>query len=158
MALEIERKFKICGDFRGQVTESHRIRQGYIAHENGRTVRVRTIDDKAVLTIKGPQLRSGASCRVEWEKEISMEDALILMGVCQGGFIDKTRHIVPFAGHIFEVDEFYGDNEGLIFAEVELGSPDEAFERPEWLGEDVTSDSRYYNSNLLSYPYKDWER
>ncbi|MBO4670694.1 MAG: CYTH domain-containing protein [Bacteroidales bacterium] len=158
MALEIERKFTICGDFRAQVTESHHIRQGYIAHENHRTVRVRTIDDRAVLTIKGPQLQSGISCRVEWEKEITMDDALELMGICRGGFIDKTRHIVPFAGHIFEVDEFHGDNEGLIFAEVELKSPDEAFERPQWLGEDVTDDSRYYNSNLLKYPYKDWTR
>lgn len=158
MAKEIERKFKICGDFRPQVTESHRIRQGYIAHENGRTVRLRMVDEKAVLTIKGPQLQRGVSCRVEWEKEIPAADAIELMGICQGGFIDKTRHIVPFEGHVFEVDEFHGDNDGLIFAEVELGSVDETFEKPQWLGEEVTEDPRYYNSSLLKYPYKDWDR
>ena len=153
---EIERKFLVRGDFRPSVTSSSRIRQGYIAHENGRTVRVRTRDDKAYLTIKGPSDAMGMS-RFEWEREIPVDDALELMGLCQGGFIDKTRSLVPFAGHVFEVDEFYGDNEGLVMAEVELSAEDEEFERPEWLGEEVTGDRRYYNSHLLKLPFKMWK-
>lgn len=153
---EIERKFLVRGDFRPFVSSSSRIRQGYIAHENGRTVRVRTRDDKAYLTIKGPSDESGIS-RFEWEREIPVEDALELMGICQGGFIDKTRNLVPFGGHVFEVDEFYGDNEGLVMAEVELSAPDEPFEKPSWLGEEVTGDRRYYNSHLLLRPFKMWK-
>ncbi len=156
MPKEIERKFKICGDFRPFVKESHRILQGYIAHDGGRSVRVRILDERAFLTIKGPQEQAGVSCRMEWEKEITLPEAQELMSICKGGFIDKTRHIVPFGGHIFEVDEFYGDNAGLVFAEVELSGVDEAFERPEWLGEEVTADPRYYNANLLRFPYKYW--
>ena len=153
---EIERKFLVSGDFRPFVESSSRIRQGYIAHENGRTVRVRTRDERGYLTIKGPSDVSGIS-RFEWEKEIAFEDALSLMELCQGGFIDKTRNLVPFGGHVFEVDEFYGDNDGLIMAEVELDSVDEPFEKPSWLGEEVTGDRRYYNSHLLKMPYKMWK-
>ena len=153
---EIERKFLVSGDFRPFVESSSRIRQGYIAHENGRTVRVRTRDDRGYLTIKGPSDVSGIS-RFEWEKEIALGDALSLMELCQGSFIDKTRNLVPFGGHVFEVDEFYGDNDGLIMAEVELDSVDEPFEKPSWLGEEVTGDRRYYNSHLLKMPYKMWK-
>jgi len=156
MKREIERKFLVAGDFRPFVESSSRITQGYIAHDNGRTVRVRTRDDKAYLTIKGPSDASGIS-RFEWEEEIPVPDALQLMEICQGGFVDKTRHLVPFGGHIFEVDEFYGDNEGLIVAEIELSDVFEAFSRPGWLGEEVTGDRRYYNSHLLRNPYKNWK-
>ena len=156
MHIETERKFRVLSDeYKLQATESHRMTQGYIAHDAGRTVRVRISDDKAYLTIKGPS-RNGLS-RMEWEMEIPKEDAEELMKLCFDGVIDKTRYIVPAAnGRKFEVDEFYGDNEGLVMAEIELGSEDEAFERPEWLGREVTGDKKYYNSHLLGYPYKQW--
>ena len=158
MPKEIERKFKVSDGFREGIMESHRIVQGYIAHQNGRTVRVRLVDGIGILTIKGPKdPGNGAISRFEWEKEIPAEEALQLMSLCQGGFIDKTRHLVPFGGHIFEVDEFHGDNEGLVFAELELTSDDEEFERPSWLGEEVSADPRYFNSSLLAYPYKNWK-
>ena len=128
--------------------------QGYLCSSGGNTVRVRLRDDKAYLTIKGPT--NGLS-RFEWEKEIPADDARALMALCQGGLIDKTRYLVPFGGHTFEVDEFYGDNEGLTVAEVELGSEDEAFEKPGWLGEEVSDDPRYRNSHLLTAPYKTWK-
>lgn len=157
MNIETERKFLVRDDgFRSQAVRSIRIRQGYIAHETGKTVRVRISDDKGFLTIKGPSA-NGIS-RLEWEREISLQDAEELMVLCSGGMIDKTRFIIPAAGgRKFEVDEFYGDNEGLVMAEIELGSEDEAFDRPSWLGEEVTGDRRYYNSHLLSYPFKDWK-
>jgi CYTH domain-containing protein len=93
---------------------------------------------------------------VEWETEIPQEDAVVLLGLCEQGVIDKTRHIVEYAGHVFEVDEFHGENEGLILAELELGSEDEAFDKPDWLGEEVTGDVRYYNSYLTSHPFRHW--
>lgn len=155
MHSEIERKFLVKGDFLPFASSSSRIRQGYIAHDAGRTVRVRTRGDKGYLTIKGPSDASGIS-RAEWEREIPLQDALELMELCIGGFIDKTRYLVPFGGRTFEVDVFHGDNEGLVFAELELGSPNEEFERPGWLGPEVTGDRRFYNSSLLKYPYKDW--
>ncbi|MBQ1938575.1 MAG: CYTH domain-containing protein [Bacteroidales bacterium] len=150
---EIERKFLVRGDYKAYASSSSRIKQAYICASRGNTTRVRIRDDKAYLTIKGPSL--GIS-RFEWEKEISLEDAQSLMNLCAGAYIDKTRYLVPFGGHIFEVDEFYGDNEGLTLAEVELSSENEVFERPEWLGEEVSSDPRYRNSQLLSNPYKKW--
>ncbi|MCQ2155616.1 MAG: CYTH domain-containing protein [Bacteroidales bacterium] len=154
MAIEIERKFLISGDFRPGIEKSYRITQGYICPGSGRTVRVRLRDDKGFLTIKGPSADGGLS-RFEWEKEITVEDALSLFPLCPLK-LDKTRHIVPFGGHVFEVDEFHGDNEGLIVAEVELSSPDEEFARPDWLGQEVTGDRRFYNSQLCSNPYKNW--
>ena len=156
MNKEIERKFLIEGDFRPFVESSSHIRQGYIARDGGRTVRVRIRDNKAYLTIKGPSDETGMG-RLEWEIEIALEDALQLMPLCQMGIIDKTRHIVPFGGHIFEVDEFHGDNQGLIFAEVELSDANEEVELPTWIGDEVTLDRKYYNSNLLTHPYKDWK-
>ena len=113
--------------------------------------------DKAFLTIKGGGSASGMS-RLEWEKEISAEDALQLMSLCEPGIIDKTRWLVKVGEHTFEVDEFFGENEGLVVAEVELGSEDETFERPAWLGEEVTGDRRYYNSSLTKVPYSEWGR
>lgn len=153
--LEIERKFLVCGDFRSGAASSTRIRQAYINNEGGRTVRVRIRDDKAYLTIKGPSLDGGLS-RFEWEIEIPVADAEQLMRLRVTPLVDKRRYLVPFGGHTFEVDEFYGDNEGLVMAEVELASVDEAFARPDWLGAEVTGDRRYYNSSLARHPYKEW--
>lgn len=150
---EIERKFLVQGDYKAYADSSSRIVQAYLCASGGNTVRVRLLGEKGFLTIKGP---SQGISRFEWEKEIPQEDARALLGLCRGGVIDKTRTIVPFRGHIFEVDEFYGDNEGLTVAEVELTSEDEAFEKPDWLGEEVSDDPRYRNSHLLSHPYKNW--
>lgn len=157
MSIEIEHKFLVEGDFKSSAVSSTRIRQGYINNAGERTVRVRTRDDKAYLTIKGPSLDGGLS-RFEWEMEIPFGDALDLLKLCVTPIIDKTRYLVPVGNHTFEVDEFYGDNEGLVMAEVELSSPDEPFEKPEWAGADVTGDRRYYNSSLARNPFKNWSR
>lgn len=156
MHYEIERKFLVRdAAFKRLSVKTYRIRQGYIAHDGGNTVRVRIRDGQGFLTIKGPS-RDGVS-RYEWEREIPLSDAEELFLLCRGGAIDKTRHLVPAGtGKYFEVDEFYGDNEGLVMAEIELDSPDQPFERPAWLGEEVTGDPRYYNSYLLHHPYKHW--
>ncbi|MBQ0021594.1 MAG: CYTH domain-containing protein [Bacteroidales bacterium] len=155
MFQEIERKFRVVGEFKHLATNCTHIQQGYISSGNGRTVRVRIRDEKGYLTIKGPSGKAGLS-RFEWEKEISMEEATALMSICEPGIIDKHRYLVPVGNHTFEVDEFHGDNDGLVMAEVELGSEDEAYERPEWLGEEVTGDRRFYNSHMRKYPYKMW--
>lgn len=151
MHFEIERKFLVKGPFKELASSSSRIVQGYISSMKGRTVRVRIRDDKGYLTIKGPSDQGGL-VRYEFEKEISLQDARDLMKICEPGIIDKTRYLVPYEGHVFEVDEFYGDNEGLILAEVELASPDEPFERPEFLGREVTGDRRFYNSCMRVNP------
>ena len=155
MAQEIERKFLVRGDFKSEVTKATRITQGYLSSVPERTVRVRIKGDKGYITVKGIGSDSGAS-RFEWEKEIPVEDVRELLKICEPGVIDKTRYLVPAGRHTFEVDEFYGDNEGLVVAEVELSSEDEEFVRPEWLGEEVTGDARYYNSMLMKKPYKTW--
>ena len=156
--IEIERKFLVKSpEFKDQATGCSHFVQGYITSPPAKTVRVRIADDKAYLTIKGSGSASGMS-RFEGEMEIPGKDALALLGICEGGVIEKDRYYVPFAGHTFEVDEFFGDNEGLVMAEVELSSEDEAFEKPEWLGQEVTGDSRYYNSSLRKYPYIQWKR
>ncbi len=158
MNIEIERKFLVKDEsFKSMATESHRLTQGYICKESSRTVRVRLWDDKGYLTIKGGGSASGMS-RYEWEKEISSEDAKDLFLLCQSGIIDKTRYIVPVDGKIFEVDEFYGENAGLVMAEIELGSEDETFTRPSWLGDEVTGDRRYYNSMLSVHPFSEWRQ
>ena len=154
MALEIERKFLVTGDFKSQAYSSSRITQGYILSAGGKTVRIRIRDDKGYITIKGP---SKGFSRYEWEKEIALDEAQQLMELCERPLIDKTRYLIKSGRHVFEVDEFYGDNEGLIMAEVELGSDDEAFEKPEWLGKEVTGDRKYYNSHRRVYPYKMWK-
>ncbi len=156
MHFEIERKFLVKGPFKELASSSSRIVQGYISSMKGRTVRVRIRDDKGYLTIKGPSDQGGL-VRYEFEKEISLQDARDLMKICEPGIIDKTRYLVPYEGHVFEVDEFYGDNEGLILAEVELASPDESFERPEFLGREVTGDRRFYNSCMRVNPYCQWK-
>ena len=155
MAVEIERKFLVKGDFMDDVASSFHIVQGYLASSPSVTVRIRMYGDKGFMTVKGRTNDSGMS-RFEWEKEIPADEAFMLLKLCGGGVIDKTRHVVPFAGHVFEVDVFHGENEGLLMAEVELESEEEAFEKPSWLGDEVTGDPRYYNSRLLKHPYTRW--
>lgn len=155
MALEIERKFLVAGDFKLLATSHSRIVQGYICSQRGRTVRVRLRDGKAYLTIKGPSFNGGLS-RYEFEKEITKDEGLSLLRLCEPGIIDKIRWLVPAGRHTFEVDEFFGENEGLVVAEVELGKEDEAFERPPFLGEEVTGNRKYYNSSLRLHPYSQW--
>ena len=152
MAKEIERKFLVSGEFRQDSPESYRIMQGYICSDPDRTVRVRVRGDKGFLTIKGRSSEDGLS-RYEWEKEISVTEAVELMALCGSGVIDKTRYLVPFGKHTYEVDVFHGANEGLVLAEIELSDEQEAFEKPSWLGEEVTGDVRYYNSMLSFHPF-----
>ena len=157
MGQEIEKKFLVNGDgYKAEATKAVRITQGYLSSVPERTVRVRIKGDKGYITIKGIGSQSGAS-RFEWEKEIPVEDVHELLKLCEPGIIDKTRYIIPKGNHNFEVDEFYGDNEGLVVAEVELGAEDESFERPSWLSAEVTGDERYYNSMLMKNPYKNWK-
>lgn len=156
MAIEIERKFLVKGDsYKELAYSSSRIVQGYICSARGKTVRVRIRDDKGYLTIKGPSSSDGLG-RYEWEKEIPLDEARELMKLCEPGMIDKTRYLVRSGIHTFEVDEFYGENEGLVVAEVELSSEDEAYEKPDFVGEEVTGDVKYYNSFLMKNPYKRW--
>ena len=156
MAQEIERKFLLKSDFKPFVTKATRITQGYLSSVPERTVRVRIKGDKGFITIKGIGNTSGAS-RFEWEKEIPVEEVKSLLELCEPGIIDKTRYIVPEAGGLkFEVDEFYGDNEGLTVAEIELPTEDHPFSKPDWLGEEVTGDVKYFNSMLMKNPYKNW--
>lgn len=156
MAQEIERKFLVKGGFKEAAFDALRITQGYLSTTPGRSVRVRLKGDKGFLTIKGPS-RDGGLSRFEWEKEIGADEARELLALCEPGLIDKTRWLVKAGTHTFEVDEFHGDNEGLIVAEVELTAPDEPYEKPEWLGPEVTGDRRYYNSYLTKNPYKIWK-
>ena len=154
---EIERKFLVKGDYKRFVSKETKIVQGFLCTVPERTVRVRIKGDKGFLTIKGIGNESGAS-RYEFEKEIAVADAKDLLKICEPGVIEKTRYIVQSNnGLFFEVDEFYGDNEGLTVAELELPSEDAAFEKPDWLGEEVTGDVRYFNSMLMKNPYKNWD-
>ncbi|MBR1570111.1 MAG: CYTH domain-containing protein [Bacteroidales bacterium] len=159
MNIETERKFLVKDDsYKSQAIRSYRIKQGYIAHDSGNTVRVRIRDNEGFLTIKGPSA-NGIS-RQEWERPIPLEDVRELFLLCKPGVIDKTRWLVPEgtvpAGRFFEVDEFHGENEGLVMAEIELGRADEPFRSPAWLGQEVTGDKRYYNAQLSRHPYKEW--
>ncbi len=155
MGQEIERKFLVEGDFKSQAYAHSHIVQGYICSARGRTVRVRIRDDRGYLTIKGAATADGLS-RYEWEKEIPLAEAQELMKLCEPGVIDKTRYLVRSGRHVFEVDEFYGDNEGLLVAEVELSAPDEPYEKPSFIGREVTGDVRFYNSHLMKFPFKAW--
>ena len=156
MAQEIERKFLVKGDFKSEVFKSTRITQGYLSSVPERTVRVRVKGEKGFITIKGIGNESGAS-RYEWEKEIPVEEVRELLKICEPGVIDKTRYLVKNGEFTFEVDEFYGDNEGLTVAEIELPDEQAEFNRPAWLGEEATGDVRFYNSMLMKNPYKNWK-
>ena len=155
MPQEIERKFLVTGEYKSQAYAQSRIVQGYISSARGRTVRVRIRDGRGFLTIKGASNESGTS-RYEWEKEIPLDEARELLKLCEPGIIDKTRYLVRSGQHTFEVDEFYGENEGLTVAEVELSSEDEPFVRPAFVGREVTGDARYYNSQLMKHPFTTW--
>ena len=156
MAQEIERKFLVLGDAYKTVAEkSTRILQGYLSSNPGRTVRVRIKGNKGFLTIKGSSNATGTA-RFEWETEIQAEDAKELLNICEPGVIDKIRYEVKSGNHTFEVDEFFGDNRGLVVAEVELSSEDEVIFKPFWLGQEVTGDPKYYNSVLSKAPYLKW--
>ena len=155
MSLEIERKFRVVGNFKPFAYKHEQIIQAYIS--NHPTVRIRQKGDKAYLTIKGKTSDSGLS-RFEWEKEISLPDLNELLVLCDPNTqIQKTRYYVNFEGFIYEIDEFYGRNEGLIIAELELPSESATFKKPDWLGVEVTGDNRYYNSQLSEYPYSTWD-
>lgn len=156
MAKEIERKFLVAGDYKQAAVSSSHIVQGYIGRTPSLTFRIRLRDERGYLTVKGRTDKAGMS-RDEWEYEIPAADARELLAHSDGT-IDKRRYMVPAGRHTFEVDEFFGANEGLTMAEVELSSPDEAFERPAWLGDEVTGDKRYYNSQLLQHPYSAWKK
>ncbi len=157
MAQEIERKFLVKSDaFKSESFKETKIVQGFLSTVPERTVRIRIKGDQGFITVKGIGNASGTS-RYEWEKEISNEDATDLLKISEPGVIDKTRFNVKSGGHTFEVDEFYGENDGLTVAEVELEAEDESFMKPSWLGEEVTGQVKYYNSMLMKNPYKDWK-
>jgi CYTH domain-containing protein len=154
--VEIERKFLVTSnEYLKTFTKQNRIVQGYLSSDPKRTVRVRLKDGNGYLTIKGESNESGLT-RFEWEKEISFSDAENLLSLCEKGVIDKIRYEVIVGIHVYEVDVFTKENEGLVIAEIELKDENESFEKPIWLGEEVTGDIRYYNSYLSTNPYKNW--
>lgn len=158
MAQEIERKFLVKGDFKGEAFKATRIIQGYLCSVPERTVRIRIKGEKGFITVKGRSNASGAA-RFEWEKEIPADEAKALLDLAEPGVIDKTRFLVNNTDgkHVWEVDEFYGDNDGLTVAEVELADENEPFDKPAWLGEEVTGDPKYFNAMLVKNPYKNWK-
>lgn len=154
--IEIERKYLVLSeDFKKEAFSKKRIKQGYLSSVPERTVRIRIKEDKAFLTIKGASNETGMS-RFEWEKEIPVDEAEKLLLLCEKGIIDKTRFEIKKGLHVYEVDEFYGENEGLIMAEIELKSEHDSFEKPTWLGDEVTNDKRFYNSYLSKNPFSKW--
>ena len=157
MGYEIERKFLVNGDYKSQSVKSFRIKQGYLSLSGLTVVRVRVKGEKAFITIKSAH-EDGKIKRSEWEYEIPVADAEEMLLLCESAVIDKTRYLINVGNHVFEVDEFYGDNEGLLLAEVELEDEDELFEKPDWLGEEVTGNVRYYKSYLAIHPYREWGR
>jgi adenylate cyclase len=154
--VEIERKFLVLSDdFLGEAFAKKRIVQAYLNSNPERTVRIRIKDGKGFLTIKGKGNATGTT-RLEWETEIPLPEAEKLLTICESGTIDKIRHEIKVGNHVYEVDVFAGENEGLIVAEIELQLEDESFEKPGWLGEEVTNDERFYNAYLSKNPFKSW--
>jgi CYTH domain-containing protein len=154
---EIERKFLVTStEFLSESKKSNRIVQGYLNSNPERTVRIRIKGTQGFITIKGKGNESGTT-RFEWEKEIEVTEAEQLLLLCEDGVIDKVRHEIPFGKHLYEVDVFEGDNKGLIIAEIELEDENESFEKPNWLGAEVTGDERYYNAFLSNSSYKNWQ-
>jgi CYTH domain-containing protein len=154
--IEIERKFLVKSDsYKSLARSKTRIVQGFLNTDANRTVRVRIKGELGFITVKGKSNEAGTS-RFEWEKEISVEDADALLKLCEKGILEKCRYEITSANHVYEVDEFYGDNEGLTIAEIELNSEDETFKKPNWLGKEVTGEVRYYNSQLSLNPFKTW--
>lgn len=156
MGIEIERKFLVSGDAWREGATGIPFRQGYMLNESGRTIRVRIAGGRAFLTIKG---KTVGATRTEFEYDLPVDEATILLdNFCNGPLIEKVRYTVEFAGHTWEIDEFSGDNAGLIIAEVELASESETIQLPPWIGEEVTHDPRYYNANLVNHPYRLWDK
>src|SRR5690606_15765182 len=156
--LEIERKFSVKStNFLANAKESYKITQGYLNTDKNRTVRVRIKGNKGFITVKGISSANGLS-RFEWEKEILVDDANALLMLCEDFVIDKTSYLIPFGSVVFEVDVFEGANEGLVIAEVELETTDQQFDKPEWLGEELTGDERFYNAYLSNVPFTSWSR
>jgi adenylate cyclase len=154
MGVEIERKFLLVGDAWRTLGEPVLLRQGYLSSDPDRTVRVRIEGDAGTLTIKG---RSQGATRAEWEYPVPLADAIELLDrLCEQPLIEKYRRRIAFASHTWEVDEFLGANAGLAFAEIELASEDEPFDKPDWIGEEVTHDRRYFNSSLIKLPFSAW--
>lgn len=158
MSLEIERKFLVLSDaFKKESHKKYKIKQGFLNSHKERTVRVRITETKGYLTVKGVSNNNGIS-RFEWEKEITTLEAEQLLSLCEESIIDKTRYLIKSNNHLFEVDEFYGENTGLTVAEIELETENETFKKPNWLDKEVTGDIRYYNSQLSKNPYKKWKK
>jgi len=157
MAIEIERKFLVSGDFYSQAKKHFNITQGYLSLDKERTIRIRIQNKKAFLTIKGKSNKEGIT-RFEWEKEISLSEGEALLKLAIGSCIEKVRYHIPIGKHLFEVDVFSGENKGLIIAEIELNSESESFIKPQWLGKEVSDDNRYYNSNLVLNPFSKWQK
>lgn len=156
MSVEIERKFLVKNDsFKQESFQKKYIKQGFLNSDKNRVVRIRVSDDKAFITVKGKSNIEGTT-RFEWEKEILKDEAEKLLLLCEPSLIEKTRYLVKKGKHIFEIDEFYGDNNGLIVAEIELSSENEKFDKPSWLGKEVTGVLKYYNSILSKDPFKNW--
>jgi adenylate cyclase len=156
--LEIERKFSVKNtNFLANAKESYKITQGYLNTDKNRTVRIRIKGEKGFITVKGLSSADGLS-RFEWEKEINIKDAEALLLLCEDFVIDKTRYLIPFDTIVFEVDVFEGANEGLVIAEVELETKDQQFDKPEWLGQELTGDERFYNAYLSNVPFTSWSR
>ncbi|MDG3583043.1 CYTH domain-containing protein [Galbibacter pacificus] len=153
---EIERKFLVASEaFKKEAQNKAHIVQGFLNKDPQRTVRIRIKGNQGFITVKGKSNASGTS-RFEWEKEIPVDEAEHLIAICEKGIIDKYRYEIKIGNHLFEVDEFLGDNQGLIIAEVELSSEGETFSKPAWLGKEVTGDIRYYNSQLSKHPFTEW--
>lgn len=154
MGVEIERKFLVLGEEWKSLGEGMLLRQGYLSSQAERVVRVRIEGDRAVMTIKG---KSAGATRGEWEYPLPMEDARVFLDqLCEQPIIEKIRYRIVHEGMTWEVDEFMGENAGLVVAEIELESEGQRFAKPDWIGEEVTDDARYYNSNLLKHPYSQW--
>ncbi len=157
MGYEIERKFLVRGEFKSKSFDKFNIKQGYLALLGYNVVRIRVRDDKGFITIK-TAAKEGAIIRNEWEYEIPVADANEMLNLCEDSVLDKTRYLIKVGNHVFEVDEFHGENDGLLIAEIELESETEEFEKPEWLGVEVTGNVRYYNSFLSIHPYNGWQK
>ena len=156
--IEIERKFLVLSEvFKSKSISKKRIEQGFLNTDPQRTVRIRIKEDEGFLTIKGKSNETGTT-RFEWEKQIDLKEAEALLALCEDGILKKTRYEIPVGKHIFEVDEFYGNNQGLVIAEVELTNENELFERPNWLGKEVTGEVKYYNSQLSKQPFSMWKK
>ena len=157
MGIEIERKFLVKNNnFKKDSYKKNYLKQGYLSSDKNRTVRIRITDSTAYITIKGASNSTGTT-RFEWEKEILKTEAEDLLLLCKDIIIEKTRYLIKVDNYTFEVDEFYGANDGLIVAEVELNAENDVYRKPEWLGKEVTGDVKYYNSSISKHPYKDWK-